>query len=242
VNLFRFSTVSFNAPRWAAFAANLALLVLWGWLFHPVYPYLGVIFTRQEFRTNQVVLLAVLVLIVLQVRRSRFPLSLGALPQWHPPSLALALAGAAGFVAAERWLDINTLSATLFGLATYGLLGLWMAPSRWRAGLPAALLLVGVLPFGEHMETFIGYPVRLATARLVSGGWPVAGGQPVQWGEEPVDRRPVPAGGHLDRWPTGEPALAAGGGPVWDLAVGGEPGAGVPAGAGRPGGGLGSAG
>ncbi len=45
-----------------------------------------------------------------------------------------------------------------------------MEPPRWRQGLPAALLLVGVLPFGEHMETFIGYPLRLATARSVSQG------------------------------------------------------------------------
>jgi exosortase O len=43
-----------------------------------------------------------------------------------------------------------------------------MEPRRWRQGLPAAMLLVGVLPFGEHMETFIGYPLRLATARLTS--------------------------------------------------------------------------
>jgi exosortase O len=50
-----------------------------------------------------------------------------------------------------------------------------MEPQRWRQGLPAALLLVSVLPFGEHMETFIGYPLRLATARLVSSGMAVLG-------------------------------------------------------------------
>jgi exosortase O len=74
------------------------------------------------------------------------------------------------FLLAERYLDINTLSATLFGLASYGLLGLWLSPPTWRAGLPAALLLIGALPFGEHMDTFIGYPLRIATARLVSQG------------------------------------------------------------------------
>jgi exosortase O len=154
----------------AVLIANIAILILWAWLFRPVYTYLGTLFTRQEFRTNQVVLLAVLVLIAIQVRRGRFQLSLSDLPQLHLPGLALALAGAAAFIAAERWLDINTLSATLFGLATYGLLGLWMEPGHWRQGLPAALLLVGVLPFGEHMDTFIGYPVRLATSRMVSQG------------------------------------------------------------------------
>lgn len=150
--------------------ANALLLGLWLWLFRPVFPYLRIIFTQQEFRTNQIVLLAGLFLIFQQVRRGQVSLSLFQLPQLHLAGLAFALIGAAGFLVAERWLDINTLSATLFGLATYGLLGLWMPPGRWRQGLPAALLLVGALPFGEHMDTFIGFPLRLATARTVGQG------------------------------------------------------------------------
>ena len=151
-------------------AANAAVLALWMWLFHPVYPYLGIIFTRQEFRTNQVVLVAVLALVIIQVRKGDLQPRLDALPQLYPPALALALGGAVLFLIAERFLDINTLSATLFGLATYGLFGLWLRPAYWRGGLPAALLLVGALPFGEHMDTFVGYPLRIATARMVSQG------------------------------------------------------------------------
>jgi exosortase O len=154
----------------AALAANLAILFLWAWLYKPVYAYLRTIFTRQEFRTNQIVLLGVVALILLQARRGQFRLALWELPQLHPAGLALALAGSLGFIAAERWLDINTLSATLFGLASYGLLGLWMEPGRWRRGLPAALLLTGALPFGEHLDTFVGFPLRLAIARTVSAG------------------------------------------------------------------------
>lgn len=149
---------------------NLVILALWTWLFRPVYAYLGILFTRQEFRTNQIVLLAVLVLIILQVRRGSFRFSLFEKPQLHWPGLLLSLSGAAAFIAAEHWLDINTLSASLFGLASYGLLGLWMDPLAWRQGLPAGLLLIGVLPFGEHLDTFIGYPLRLLTARIVSQG------------------------------------------------------------------------
>ncbi|MCA9969953.1 MAG: exosortase O, partial [Anaerolineales bacterium] len=70
----------------------------------------------------------------------------------------------------ERFVDVHTVAASLFGLASYGLLGLWLAPARWRQGLPAALLLILTLPFGEHMETFIGYPLRIATAVLVRDG------------------------------------------------------------------------
>jgi exosortase O len=89
--------------------------------------------------------------------------------------LALALGGSALYLAVERFLDINTLSASLFGLASYGLLGLWMDPRGWRRGLPAALLLIGVLPFGEHMQTFVGYPARLLTAAIVRDGLTAAG-------------------------------------------------------------------
>ncbi len=156
-------------------AANLSLLLLWAVLYRPVYPYLATIFTRQEFRTNQIAMLAVLVLIASQVRRGHLRFSPLKLPQAHLPGLLLLTICSAAFVVAERYLDINTLSATLFGLATYGFLGLWMEPIRWRQGLPAALLLIGVLPFGEHMETFIGFPLRLATARSVSSGLAMLG-------------------------------------------------------------------
>ena len=170
MNSYRFLLHKQRPQLLSGLFANVAIISLWLWLFRPVYAYLNTIFTRQEFRTNQIVLLAVLALIAIQVRRGQFKISLGELPQLYLPGLSMALAGAAAFIAAEHWLDINTLSATLFGLASYGLLGLWMEPRGWRQGLPAALLLVGVLPFGEHMDTFIGYPLRLATARMVSHG------------------------------------------------------------------------
>jgi exosortase O len=154
----------------APLAANLLLLALWAWLYHPVYPYLQVIFTREEFRTNQFVLLAVLVLTSLQVWKRNLSVDLTRRPQFNRLALALALACSLFFLLSERFLDVNTLSASLFGLASYGLLGLWMEASRWRQGMPAALLLVSALPFGDHMQTFIGYPVRIFTAGVVREG------------------------------------------------------------------------
>lgn len=159
----------------APLAANLLLLALWAWLYRPVYPYLKVIFTREEFRTNQVVLLAVLILIGMQIRQGGLGLDLRRPPQWTRLALGLALFCSALFLLGERFLDINTLSASMFGLASYGLLGLWMETHRWRQGLPAALLLVSALPFGDHMQTFIGYPVRILTAGAVREGLGVLG-------------------------------------------------------------------
>ena len=154
---------------------NVAIAGLWLWLYRPVFDYLAIIFSREDFRTNQLVLVGVLVLIATRARWERVQVRLDAAPQWSLPALALALGGSALYLAVERFLDVNTLSASLFGLASYGLLGLWMRPTRWREGLPAALLLVGALPFGEHLQTFVGYPMRIVTASIVRDGLAAVG-------------------------------------------------------------------
>jgi exosortase O len=149
----------------------LILLAAWVWLYRPVFQYLSELFTREEFRTNQIVLAAVVGLLLYRVRRTRPPYPrLDAAPQLFLPGLALFLVGSLAYLVVERFLDINTLSATLFALASYGLLGLWLPPERWRSGFLAMLLVVGVLPFGAHMETFVGYPLRIFTAGLVRDG------------------------------------------------------------------------
>jgi exosortase O len=150
--------------------ANLTLIALWLFLFRPIYPYLGTIFTRQEFRLNQFALAGVIGLLIYQGRKNGLGLHFRTPPALHPAALAMLLGSSAAFVLAERLVDINTLSASLFGLAFYGLLGLWLEPRRWKQGLPAALLLIATLPFGEHLQTFVGYPVRLLTAALVQDG------------------------------------------------------------------------
>lgn len=155
--------------------ANAVIIGLWLWLYRPVLDYLTIIFSREDFRTNQIVLLGVIVLIAVQMRKGHLHLRVDAAPQLSYPALILALGSSALYLAVERFLDINTVSASLFGLASYGLLGLWMQPRRWRQGLPAALLLIGTLPFGEHMQTFIGYPMRILTAAIVRDGLSAAG-------------------------------------------------------------------
>jgi exosortase O len=162
-------------PYTVRIATNLLIIGLWLWLYRPVFDYLAIIFSREEFRTNQVMLVGVVLLIAAQVRKRRPRIQIDAPPQMYYPALILAIGGSTLYLAVERFLDINTLSASLFGLASYGLLGLWMQPGKWQRGLPAALLLVGVLPFGEHMQTFIGYPVRILTATVVRDGLSAAG-------------------------------------------------------------------
>jgi exosortase O len=157
-------------PRPVRIAANAAIAGLWLWLYRPVFNYLAIIFSREDFRTNQVLLIGVIVLIASRMRRGRMHLRVDLAPHLLPSALILALCGSVLYLVVERFLDVNTISASLFGLASYGLLGLWLEPRRWRQGLPAALLLIGTLPFGEHMQTFIGYPMRILTASIVRDG------------------------------------------------------------------------
>lgn len=161
---------SFLRMRAPQLLLNVIVVALWLWLYRAMGDYLGVIVAREDFRTNQLALLAIAALIAYQVRSGQWQLEFHAAPRFYPLPLTLALGSSLAYLAVERWLDINTLSATLFGIATYGLIGLWLAPASWRSGLPAALLLIGILPFGEHMQTFVGYPMRIATAEIVRQG------------------------------------------------------------------------
>jgi len=193
---------------------NVGLWTLWLWLYRPIFNYLGVIFAREDFRTNQLVLIGALVLIALQVRQGNLRPRLHAAPHLYWPALSLALGGSALFLLSERTLDVNTLSASLFGLATYGLLGLWMEPRSWRDGLPAALLLIGALPFGEHMQTFIGYPARLLTAAIVREGWAALGASSIGLDtilvfENGVSQVDLPCSGVKSLWTGGLFFLAA---------------------------------
>ncbi|MBE2224260.1 MAG: exosortase O [Anaerolineae bacterium] len=154
---------------------NIMIGGLWFYLYRPLYGYFGVIFTREDFRTNQILLVGLVLLLVYQVWQEHLPFPFLNAPQFHKLPFLLAVGGSVLFLLTERFLDVNTLSASIFGLATYGLLGFWVSPARWRQGFPIALLFVGVLPFGEHMQTFIGYPMRIFTAYLVQHGLLAAG-------------------------------------------------------------------
>ncbi len=145
---------------------RLLIPLLWFGLHWRVYHYLVTIFSLGDFRANQIILIIGVGLILWKLKENRWQL-----PFTHftnsIPAASLVLGCAFAYLAAERWLAINVISASLFGLGTYGILGLWLSPTRWRAGLPLALLLVLTLPFGDHLQTFLGYPLRIFTAQLV---------------------------------------------------------------------------
>jgi exosortase O len=154
---------------------NAILIGLWFWLYAPLFSYLSIIFSREDFRTNQLILIGVIVLIGLRVRAGGIGWRLNSRPHLYWPAFSLAIGGSLLYLGVERFLDINTISASLFVLASYGLAGLWLAPTLWWQGLPVAFLLTGTLPFGDHLQTFVGYPMRIITATIVRDGLAGAG-------------------------------------------------------------------
>ncbi|GIK56927.1 MAG: hypothetical protein BroJett015_25900 [Chloroflexota bacterium] len=174
-NLVSSLSVQARTWRWPQVGLNLLILTLWLWLYLPIFSYLHIIFRREDFRLNQIVLVAVLALIGLQMRRGDVRPQPDAAPVFRRLPLVLVLGGSVAYLLVERFLDVNTVAASLFAFASYGLLGLWLSPERWRKGLPVVLLLIGVLPFGEHLQTFVGYPMRILTAELVRQGLTAVG-------------------------------------------------------------------
>lgn len=145
------SSSSQNAPlartncvqRWQQASVNAIIVSLWLWLYMPIFDYLQVIFQREDFRMNQIVLGGVLALIVMQLRREGVRPQPDSPPHWHGLPLILALGSSAVYLLVERFLDINMLSATLFALASYGLLGLWL--SLFERRLNTRMVVKGLL-------------------------------------------------------------------------------------------------
>ncbi|MFP2934108.1 archaeosortase/exosortase family protein, partial [Pyxidicoccus sp. 3LG] len=72
-------------------------------------------------------------------------------------------------VLARRFLDVDLVSAALLVLALYGLAGFYLPGHLWRRAASGVVLLVAVLPFGYHMEMYLGFPARLLAAHIASG-------------------------------------------------------------------------
>lgn len=88
-------------------------------------------------------------------------------PSFSPEALGLLLGSAIAEIACRWFLDLEQVSALFLILGGYGLAGLFLAPSLWRQGLPAALLAACLLPFSLQLGTGLGFPARVLTAQAV---------------------------------------------------------------------------
>jgi exosortase O len=127
-------------------------------------------FASETERTGRVLLLAALALVLVSARSHGPRLARALLdgPRLRPLPLIVLLACTAGLLGRERLFHLNILSAVFFGLGSWAFAGLYLPSSAFRRTLPLALLLVALLPFGTHLDVFVGFPARVATARIVA--------------------------------------------------------------------------
>jgi exosortase O len=80
----------------------------------------------------------------------------------------LLLFGCSVATISTQWLvSLVQLPVGLFLLGSYGLVGLLLAPTVWRRGLPVAVAIACLLPFGVQFSTGVGTPARIFTAQIV---------------------------------------------------------------------------
>lgn len=106
-------------------------------------------------------------LLVIQGMRYSQELSISATPTLYLLPSIVMVGSAIGAAAIPYFLDLEQLPVLLSILGTYGLLGLFLTPSSWRKGLPVAIAVACLLPFGVQFSNGLGFPARLLTAHAV---------------------------------------------------------------------------
>ena len=158
---------------------NFLIIGVWLYLYLPLLDYFQIIFTREDFRTNQIILIGLILITVQRFQQQKRKSGIDAPPKLAILPLVICLGSSLLYLLVERFFDINTIAGTLFGFSAYGLIGLWLPRQNWKKGFPVALLFIGTLPFGAHMQTFIGYPMRILTAQIVQNGFQAFGVQSI---------------------------------------------------------------
>jgi exosortase O len=82
---------------------------------------------------------------------------------FNPWAFSLSLLSMVLLLVVKNQSTINIFGFFLSLTMAYGLLGALINPANWRAGLVPFGLLLMTLPFGRHLDVFIGYPLRVAS-------------------------------------------------------------------------------
>src|SRR6185369_7841208 len=85
----------------------------------------------------------------------------------HLPPLFLVLFSVAAYLALEAFTGIKIFSAICLGTGTYGLLGLYLPKPTWKRGLPLAALGLLLMPFRQHLDVYLGFPLRMLSVQCV---------------------------------------------------------------------------
>lgn len=137
----------------------ISLLVL---LYYPVLIWLT---GQLPLADGWIHLTAALVVAVLLIRLliSQRPISWPKF-RWRTRSLMLLVFAIALFLLNEYFTQIHIFSSCLLILSVYAYSGFYLSNGAWRRMLIPAGLLLTLLPFGQYLDIYLGFPLRLYTA------------------------------------------------------------------------------
>lgn len=156
-------------PKMASWSILIATgLIVFAWL---VLNYTALQWLIESFSDtsvfNLIIFGVVATVLLVQAIHHRRKLGLSATPRLHPTPLILMFGSTVTGIGLQWLLDVPQIGVLLFAIASYGLIGLFIAPNVWRKGLPAAIFAACILPFSVQFGTGLGFPVRVITAQLV---------------------------------------------------------------------------
>ena len=156
-------------PKMASWSILIATgLIVFAWL---VLNYTALQWLLTSFSNtsvfNLIIFGVVAIVLLIQAIHHRRKLDLSATPRLYPAPLILMFGSTATGIGLQWVLEVPQIGVLLFAIASYGLIGLFIAPNVWRKGLPAAIFFACILPFSVQFGTGLGFPVRVITARLV---------------------------------------------------------------------------
>lgn len=125
-----------------------------------------------EYRSHSVLLIAFS--LFLAIRTWRQGVRAEGFRVRPAPALTFT-AGIIGFLITEIVFDIDVVSCMLAGLTIYGFSGFIMDPTKWRNSSVLVLLFFACLPLSYHFETFLGFPLRLFSAKMAGAFFSLLG-------------------------------------------------------------------
>lgn len=156
---------SIKAPvktGWSTAFLGAGVLILWMWHIAPSFAwYLKNLFAGQAtFSLLAVSMASVFWLREFSLKKERLSI------KFRDSTLALGMVAAAlGVMVSNRhFLHLNTIRAFSSSLLTLGIVGLISDSDRYSRSLPLGFFICALVPLEKHVETFVGFPLRLLTA------------------------------------------------------------------------------
>ena len=124
---------------WSILIATGLMVFAWLVLNYPALQWLIESFSDTSV-FNLIIFGVVATVLLIQAIHHRRKLGLSATAILHPAPLILMFGSTVTGIGLQWLLDVPQIGVLLFAIASYGLIGLFIAPNVWRKGLPSAIL------------------------------------------------------------------------------------------------------